>query len=143
MALAEGKTFTRTTISRASIAWRFHWQDEKAPPIRNPTAEMLRNLVDGDIMVVTPPVSKADKFGTSWGNSPIFLRYSRTAKVNAARELAEIELALPCSGEDRAITPLFTAHLNSRHLSICVLHCLLCLFEHLLFEIKLFLLLGA
>ena len=59
------------------------------------------------MMAVTPPPSKADKFGTGWGNDPIYLVYSSTAKLCAAKVLATIEIRQPCMGKERVETPLF------------------------------------
>ena len=70
---------------------------------------MLDNLQDGDLMLIIPPTSKADRFGTGWGNSPLYLAYSSSDSINAPREIAAIEIALPCKGEARESTPLLTS----------------------------------
>lgn len=79
-----------------------------APSLPPPLRPQLAGLCDGDIMMVIPLPSKADRFGTQWGGRPLYLRYSSSAPINAAREVAAIELALPCTGEQRLRTPLFT-----------------------------------
>ena len=56
---------------------------------------------------MTVSCSKADPFGIVWGAKPIFLEYIPTATVNAARQLQQLELLVPCSGGDRVNTPLF------------------------------------
>ena len=81
--------------------------EEKGEWVHDPSPEQLRGLKDGDLIKLIPPPSKADRFGTKWGNSAIYLVYSSTAKINACREIAAIELALPCRGAAREKTPLF------------------------------------
>ena len=60
-----------------------------------------------DYAVVIPPPSKADQFGTAWGSNPIYLRFSDTAAINAARAIRDLKLAWPIAAADRQNTPLF------------------------------------
>ena len=105
VALVNGKHFSgETCLSRASIRWKFGDGDWTS----SPTREQLENLRDGDMVMIIPPPSKADKFGTAWGNNPVYLAYRGAAKINAARELAQIELAEMAGGEEaRRKIPLF------------------------------------
>ena len=122
-----GKSFSgETCLSRASIRWKFGVADWTS----SPTREQLEGLRDGDMVMIIPPPSKADKFGTAWGNNPIYLEYRSAAKINAARELAQIELAVMASGEaERRKLPLFTgpngAMLQRGDLSAMLSHALL------------------
>ena len=108
VALSGDKKFGKNCLSRASIAWCFVVSEGSKVWVTSPTAEQLRNLKPGDLMLIIPPTSKADRFGTGWGNSPLYLVYSTSEAINAPREIAEIELALPCAGEARESTPLLT-----------------------------------
>ena len=103
VALASGKEFDRSCITRASVTWRI-----KGKLVTSPTPAQLRGLKVGDYVVITPPPSKCDAFGVAWGNSPIYLAWHRTRPTCAARYLAELELAAPVTGEARGDTPLFT-----------------------------------
>ena len=102
VSLRGGHEFTMKKLSRWHLRWRIggEW-------VYSPTAAQLRALVDGDFAILIPPCSKADQFGIEWGPSPIWLRYSTDERVNAARELAALELKDPVSGEARRSTPLF------------------------------------
>lgn len=66
VALVDGKRFSgETCLSRASIRWKFGDADWTS----SPTREQLEGLRDGDLVMIIPPPSKADKFGTAWGRS--------------------------------------------------------------------------
>ena len=104
VSLGAGVSFTKKSLKRCDISWRFESNGEW---IHDPSPAQLRKLKDGDLVKIIPPPSKADRFGTKWGNNPIYLVYSKTAVINAARELAAIELAQPCRGQSRVDTPLF------------------------------------
>jgi hypothetical protein len=110
VSLRPGHEFTAKRLSRWHLRWRIggEW-------IYSPTAAQLRALADGDFAVLIPPCSKADQFGIEWGPSPIWLRYSDAERVNAARELAALELKYPVSGDARRSTPLFV---DGRHQAI-------------------------
>jgi hypothetical protein len=102
VSLRGGHEFTKKKLSRWHLRWRIdgEW-------VYSPAAAQVRSLAEGDFAVLIPPCSKADQFGIEWGPSPIWLRYSASERVNAARELAALELKHPVSGEDRRTTPLF------------------------------------
>ena len=105
VALANGKKYSKSCLSRSNVYWRFTGSDAW---VSSPTLEQLRSLRDGDLMMVIPPPSKADRFGTAWGTRPLYLRYSSSNPLSAARWIAEIELQDPCEGAERELTPLFT-----------------------------------
>jgi hypothetical protein len=79
-----------------------------------PSPAQLASMQVGDCVLIRPPPSKADQFGTVWGASPIYLAWGCEPR-NAARALVEMELADPISTvEQRRVTPLFA--LNGRAL---------------------------
>ena len=66
-------------------------------------------LADGDMAIIRPPPSKADPFGLCWGPNPIWLPYRKHDPINAARELARLEVhTFVCSTSGaRKNTPMF------------------------------------
>ena len=100
--LRTGHEFTLKRLSRWHLRWRISGEWVYAP-----TAADMRALREGDFAVLIPPCSKADQFGIEWGPSPIWLRHSATEAVNAARQLAALELKYPVGADDRRTTPLF------------------------------------
>ena len=111
VSLGAGKKFNgKTCISYANVRW---WFGAYLPGgnvkdwVANPSADQLAGLKDGDLVMIIPPPSKADRFGTSWGNAPCYLEYSSSAGINAARELAQLELHHQQIGAAREATPLF------------------------------------
>ena len=102
VSLREGIEFTKKRLARWNLRWKVgvEW-------IYSPTAAQLGDLKDGDYAVLIPACSKADQLGLEWGPNPIWLRFSTTEPVNAARELAKLERAYPVEGEMRRIVPLF------------------------------------
>ena len=91
---------------RANVTWHL----QEAPrPVAELSPEQYRRLRPGDFAILQPPASKADQFGVVWGCKPIFLPFSSTDHICAARALAKLELAVPCRGAlDRESTPLFS-----------------------------------
>ena len=73
----------------------------------SPTLAQLASMGVGDVVIIRPPPSKADQFGTVWGSSPIYLSWGREPR-NAARAIAEMEWHDPVAAEARATTPLFS-----------------------------------
>ena len=111
VSLGAGKKFKgKTCISYANVRW---WFGAYLPGsnvkdwVANPSADQLAGLKGGDKVMIIPPPSKADRFGTSGGNAPCYLEYSSSAGINAARELAQLELHHPKLGAAREATPLF------------------------------------
>ena len=111
VSLGAGKKFNgKTCISYANMRG---WFGAYLPGgnvkdwVANPSADQLAGLKDGDLVMIIPPPSKADRFGTSWGNAPCYLEYSSSAGINAAHELAQLELHHPKLGAAKEATPLF------------------------------------
>ena len=66
----------------------------------------LRELLsDGDVAIIRPPPSKSDQLGLRWGPNPIYLPYSDTHPICAARELADLEIHVQVT--NRIKTPVF------------------------------------
>ena len=76
--------------------------------VASPSGGQLSAIAEGDFAILTPPPSKADQFGIWWGPKPIYLRFSPSAPINAARELAKLEVARAVPAGLRSTTPLFT-----------------------------------
>eukprot|EP00966_Prymnesium_polylepis_P031370 729553-Prymnesium_polylepis.1 len=66
-------------------------------------------MTDGDMLIVRPPPSKADPFALRWGISPMYMPYSESAPICAARAMADYEIARGPEAGKRATTPLFAA----------------------------------
>ena len=115
--------------SRASLHWHLKGATSAVPSL---TREQLTSLREGDVAILVPPPSKADQFGEIWGSKPIFLTFSSTATICAARQLRNMELAQPCEGTDRASTPLFVNAATGRCFTYAELNTLL---KHLLLEV--------
>jgi len=71
------------------------------------TPALAAAIRDGDMCIVRPPPSKADQFGLRWGPNPIYLPYSSYTPINAARELAALEMASGINDADRQAIPVF------------------------------------
>ena len=92
-------------LTRASVTW--HSADDG--PILKPTRADLEWLKDGDYALLQLGPSKADQLGQKYSSQPVLLPFASDPRVvNAARELARMEIAKPCLGQARAHTPLFT-----------------------------------
>jgi hypothetical protein len=75
--------------------------------VKHPSDAQLASLSDGDYLVLRPPPSKSDPLGLHWGSNPIYLRYSLTAKVNAARMVAAMMFVRKVPFDRYKDTPLF------------------------------------
>jgi hypothetical protein len=92
-----------TGLTRANVWWLIDGKYHS-----NPTASKLAELTPGrDYLILIPPPSKADQFGTVWGNLPISIVYQPNMELNAATEVLKMELTFPVTGDQRAATPLF------------------------------------
>ena len=94
--------WSKTHISFANVIWVI-----QGKVVHSPSVGQLSSLQDGDYAIITPPPSKADPFGRKWGNHPIYLPFSATAAINAARALARWELCAAIPADRRRSTPLF------------------------------------
>ena len=74
-----------------------------------PTRQQLLSMEPGrDFLALTPPPSKSDQWGITWGHRKIYLMYRPERDINAAAELRELELGFPVHGElERRSTPVF------------------------------------
>ena len=97
------RAFTKRDLSRASLSWLIG-----GLLVRSPTPIQLASLVPGeDYAILTPAPAKADKFGTIYGNLPIYLPYHPGEAINAATRLRDLESAWPLSDTSRREHPLF------------------------------------
>jgi hypothetical protein len=95
---------TQQKARRCGIRWRIN-----GVTTADPSREQLESLREGDCAILTPPPSKADRFGLVWGMSPIYLPFRNTLS-NAAKALRDMEIAMPCHGADRTTTFMFTTN---------------------------------
>jgi integrase len=87
VALPAGAAFGLKHFSWDNVKWRVGGTDYAAL-----TPALRARLKEGDMLIVRPPPSKADPFGLRWGVHPIYLPYSATAPINAARAMADLEM---------------------------------------------------
>jgi hypothetical protein len=106
--------FDLTRLTRANLRFSIAALS-RLGPIDDPDPVQVALITDGDYIVVRPPPSKADRFGERWGNHPIYLEYSRSADVSAAREIVNMETVLPCRGALRRKRPLFVLNAYYQH----------------------------
>jgi len=104
IALASGAKFDKLRFSFANLTW---WFDGGTRETATPQLKDLLTLRKGDYCGVIPPPSKADQFGAKWANNTIWLPFSATAPINAARALAQWEIVARVAPEQRRSTPLF------------------------------------
>jgi len=97
----------KVDMSRGDLTWF-----TAAGKCLAPTAAGLSALADGDYALLVLGPSKADRLAKKYGQQPMELVYSSGNISNAARELAAMEIALPCLGAARIRAPIFT--LSSR-----------------------------
>ena len=70
---------TQGKARRSGIRWRIN-----GVTTADPSRTELESLRTGDCAIITPPPSKADRFGLVWGMSPIYLPFSNNIS-NAAK----------------------------------------------------------
>ena len=97
--------FDMGSASRANLSWYFRG----AYRVSLTPAE-LSTLTIGDRAVLRPPPVKNDPYSESFGNHPIWLPFDPDDELNAARWLADLELAHPVSDDERRSVPLFPSH---------------------------------
>jgi hypothetical protein len=86
------------------ISWRLVAWFIKGKAVADPSDQQLRDLKEGDYMLITPPPSKADPFNTVWGPLPVYIPFHRTRR-NAA--MAVSALALKVGASARKKGPVF------------------------------------
>ena len=74
--------------------------------VSDPTPNQLRGMKVGDIVRARPPPSKADPWALTFGNAFIYLPF-QDDRLNAAKNIVEMELAAPCRGAARRGEPAF------------------------------------
>ena len=95
--------FDRSRLSMLNVRWRIG-----GVVYDHLTPELYRRLQrEGGYALLRPPPSKADPFSLHWGPCTIYLRYSATEKINAARELAREEMRRAVDPTMRESQPLF------------------------------------
>ena len=103
VSLPKNARFDKSRLSMLNVRWSVGGTvyDELTPEL------YARLCAEGGYALLRPPPSKADPFSMHWGPCTIYLRFSLTEVVNAARELAREELRrrVPLSGREAA--PLF------------------------------------
>ena len=105
ISLSRGEALDGTKMTRASVRYRLGGVDRPSTP----TEAELRSMQEGDFVLIIPAACKTDQVGLEWGQKPIWLPFSATAPICAARELRDMELGWPApKDEQRARTPLFT-----------------------------------
>jgi hypothetical protein len=82
--------------------------------VKVPTARQLQQIRIGDCAIWIPGGSKSDQAALEFGTKPVYLPYQNNP-VNAAKRLAELELAMPVL--DRAKEPMFP--INGSGDSLC------------------------
>jgi hypothetical protein len=94
--------WTVDDLSRASITWIID-----GVPLAWPTDEQLRNLKEGDYIIIRAPPSKTDPYCLIWGTRPIYGAFLPHESINMAREVRDLILEHPVPMEKAATTPLF------------------------------------
>ena len=95
--------FDKTRISMLNVRWRIGGR-----VYSHLTPELYAQLQrDGGYALLRPPPSKADPFSLHWGPCTIYLRYSASEHINAARELAREEMRRKVDPAKREDAPLF------------------------------------
>ena len=103
VAVGNGATFGPSCLTRHNLRWRIGGVETA-----DPSTDQLLDMKEGDMAMLIPPKSKCDQFGLEWGQAPIYLRFHHDAAICAARELRDLELALPRHGlQQREGTALF------------------------------------
>ena len=95
--------FDKTRASFLNVRWRIG--GVVYDYLTRERYERLRR--DGGYALLRPPPSKADPFSLHWGPCTIYLRYSVSEPINAARELAREEIRRAVDPARREEAPLF------------------------------------
>ena len=95
--------FDKSRLSMLNVRWRI------GGAIHNfLTPELYKQLTQhGGYALLRPPPSKADPFSLHWGPCTVYLRYSASEPINAARELAREEMRRKVDPDKREEAPLF------------------------------------
>ena len=95
--------FDKSRLSMRNVRWSIGGvvYDELTPEL------YARLCAEGGYALLRPPPSKADPFSLHWGPCTIYLRFSATEVINAARELAREEIRRRVPLSERESAPLF------------------------------------
>lgn len=96
-----GDTDASDWYTRSSVAYRIRGVIHTDPAMNE-----LQRMHEGDSAILSPRGSKCDQWGVCWGTDPIYLPFHNN-QLNPAKWLRDQELAWPCRGASRNITPLF------------------------------------
>ena len=103
VSLPPKERFDRSRLSFENVRWRIGGEIYNVL-----TAELYYRLLrEGGYALLRPPPSKADQFSLHWGACTIYLKYSATEAINAARELAREEIRRAVHPAKRHEAPLF------------------------------------
>ena len=103
VSLPSKEKFDRSRLSFENVRWRIGGEIYNSL-----TAELYdRLLIEGGYALLRPPPSKADQFSLHWGACTIYLKFSATETINAARELAREEMRRAINPAKRHEAPLF------------------------------------
>ena len=103
VSLPKNARFDRSRLSMRNVRWSIGGvvYDELTPEL------YARLCAEGGYALLRPPPSKADPFSLHWGPCTIYLRFSATEVINAARELAREEIRRRVPLSERESAPLF------------------------------------
>ena len=95
--------FDKSRLSMRNVRWSIGGvvYDELTPEL------YARLCAEGGYALLRPPPSKVDPFSLHWGPCTIYLRFSATEVINAARELAREEIWRRVPLSERESAPLF------------------------------------
>ena len=103
VSLPSKEKFDRSRLSFENVRWRIGGDIYDSL-----TAELYGRLLrEGGYALLRPPPSKADQFSLHWGACTIYLKYSATETINAARELTREEMRRVVDPVKRHEAPLF------------------------------------
>ena len=103
VSLPKNARFDKSRLSMRNVRWSIGGvvYDELTPEL------YARLCAEGGYALLRPPPSKADPFSLHWGPCTIYLRFSATEAINAARELAREEIRRRVPLPERESAPLF------------------------------------
>jgi len=103
VSLPSKEKFDRSRLSFDNVRWRIGGEIYNSL-----TTELYERLLrEGGYALLRPPPSKADQFSLHWGACTIYLKFSATETINAARELAREEIRRAINPAKRHEAPLF------------------------------------
>ena len=105
VSLPDGERWDKSRAAMSNLSWQV-----MGVVHHEMTPELFKLLFTvGGYALLRPPPSKSDPLGLHWGASTIYLRFSATDEINAARTLATMELVRKVPVGKRDDTPLFVS----------------------------------